>query len=141
MQSNIRELEGGLNRIVAQSSLTHQPITLEMAQQILSNLGDRKQRIYIDNVIDAVTHHYGVTHDALVGSSRRKDIVTPRQVAMYLARQETNASLPEIGKFLGGRDHSTVLHGSQKISVEIEQNDELRRAIVSIRQELYREPA
>jgi chromosomal replication initiator protein len=141
MQSNIRELEGGLNRVLAHASLTREPITLELARHTLSNLVDRRERIALSDIIEAVAHHYGIAQADLTGTSRQKEFVTPRQIVMYLAREETNASFPIIGQALGGRDHTTVLHGSQKMAAEIERNDALRRDLVAIRQHLYREPA
>jgi len=141
MQSNIRELEGGLNRVLAHASLTHESITPEMAHETLSTLVHRKERISVSEIIDTVAEHYGITQDELIGPSRQKEFVLPRQIVMYLAREETTSSLPEIGQALGGRDHTTVLHGSQKMSGEVEKKSSLRRDLVAIRENLYREPS
>jgi chromosomal replication initiator protein len=92
-------------------------------------------------IIRAVALHYGVTEAELVGQSRRKEIAGPRQVVMYLAREDTNASLPQIGAALGGRDHTTILYGSEKIADQIEHDDALRRDVIAIREALYREVA
>ena len=141
MQNNIRELEGGLNRVLAYASLTNEAITPEMAAETLRTLVHRKERISLSEIIDTVAEHYGITQDELIGPSRQKEFVLPRQIVMYLAREETNASFPEIGQALGGRDHTTVLHGNQKMSREVETKSSLRRDLVSIRQSLYREPS
>jgi chromosomal replication initiator protein len=141
MQNNIRELEGGLNRVLAHASLTHESITPEMAHQTLSTLVHRKERISVSEIIDTVAEHYGITQDELIGPCRQKEFVLPRQIVMYLAREETTASFPEIGQALGGRDHTTVLHGSQKMSREIEKKNSLRRDLIAIRESLYREPS
>ena len=141
MQNNIRELEGALNRVIAQSTLTHEPITADLAQRTLCSLVEHRPQVTLTDIIETVSHFYGIAKSDLTGSSRKKEFTVPRQIVMYLAREETNASLPEIGQALGGRDHSTVLHGNQKISREIDQKDSLRRDLVSIREKLYREYA
>jgi len=141
MQNNIRELEGGLNRVLAHASLTHESITPEMAHETLSTLVHRKERVSVSEIIDTVAEHYGITQDELIGPSRQKEFVLPRQIVMYLAREETSASFPEIGQSLGGRDHTTVLHGSQKMAGEVEKKDSLRRDLIAIRESLYREPS
>jgi chromosomal replication initiator protein len=139
MQNNIRELEGALNRVLAHASLSEAPVTLDLAQQALSGLVNRRQQVTLPDIIEAVSAHYGVTQQEIVGASRQKDLVLPRQIVMYLARAETNASLPEIGCALGGRDHTTVMHGNSKISGEIARKDSLRRDIAAIRERLYRD--
>ncbi len=139
MQNNIRELEGALNRVIAQSTLTHEPITEDLARHTLSTLVERRTHITVPDIIKTVSHYYGISQDELTGSSRKKEFTVPRQIAMYLAREETTASLPEIGYALGGRDHSTIMHGNQKIAKEIEQKDSLRRDLISLREKLYQE--
>lgn len=139
MQSNIRELEGGLNRVLAQATLTHEPITLEMARQTLRNITERKEKISLPDILRTVSEHYGISQADLTGPSRQKEYVVPRQMVMYLAREEINASLPAIGQLLGGRDHTTILHGTQKMAADIERDEALRRELIAIRQRLYRE--
>ena len=139
MQSNIRELEGGLNRVLAQANLTHEPITLEMARQTLRNITERKEKISLPDILRTVSEHYGISQADLTGPSRQKEYVVPRQMVMYLAREEINASLPAIGQLLGGRDHTTILHGTQKMAADIERDEALRRELIAIRQRLYRE--
>jgi|YNPNPStandDraft_1061719.scaffolds.fasta_scaffold40324_2 chromosomal replication initiator protein len=139
MQNNIRELEGALNRVLAYAQLSGETITLAMAQRTLSDLVERKRRVSIPEIIAAVSAHYGISEEELLGPSRHKEVVVPRQMVMYLARHEAGASLPEIGQALGGRDHTTILHGAQKIACEIERKDTLRRDVINIRERLYRE--
>ena len=95
----------------------------------------RQRRVSLDEVLDAVADYYRISLDDLRGKQRDKHIVVPRQVAMYLMRQETEASLLEIGQALGGRDHSTVLHGCEKISREVNENTALRKEVLAIRQQ------
>jgi chromosomal replication initiator protein len=141
MQNNIRELEGGLNRVLAHAALMRVPVTLDLARQALSDLVAKQEKLTLPEIIRAVALHYGVSEAELVGQSRRKEIAGPRQVVMYLAREDTNASLPQIGEALGGRDHTTILYGSEKIANQIEQDDALRRDVIAIREALYREVA
>jgi chromosomal replication initiator protein len=138
VQSNIRELEGSLNRLLAFSQLQRMPLTIDTAKAALANLATdaRQRRVSIDDVINAVADYYRISLDDLRGKQRDKHIVVPRQVAMYLMRQETEASLLEIGQALGGRDHSTVLHGCEKISREVNENTALRKEVLAIRQQI-----
>jgi chromosomal replication initiator protein len=137
--SNIRELEGALNRIVAYSSMGAVPITIELAQAVLSNVlyNPKKRMVTPERIAQAVSDYYGVELEALRGQKRDKAIVVPRQIAMYLMRAETDASLLRIGAELGGRDHSTVLHACDKIDRETQQNDEMRREIAAVRELIY----
>ncbi|HEX6122731.1 MAG TPA: chromosomal replication initiator protein DnaA [Ktedonobacterales bacterium] len=139
VQSNIRELEGSLNRLLAIAQLQGKPLTIETAKSAISNLASdgKQKRVGIQEVLAAVAEHYRIPVADLQGKQRDKHIVVPRQVAMYLMRQETEASLLEIGQALGGRDHSTVLHGCEKISREINENTALRKEVLAIRQQLF----
>jgi chromosomal replication initiator protein len=138
VQSNIRELEGSLNRLLAFSQLQRMPLSIDTAKAALANLATdaRQQRVSIDDVLNAVAEYYRLSLDDLRGKQRDKHIVVPRQVAMYLMRQETEASLLEIGQSLGGRDHSTVLHGCEKIGREVNENTALRKEVLAIRQQI-----
>ncbi len=138
VQSNIRELEGSLNRLMAFAELQGAPLNVDTAKAALANLANdgRQRRVSVADILAAVAEHYHLPADDLRGKQRDKHIVTPRQVAMYLMRQETEASLLEIGQALGGRDHSTVLHGCEKISREINENTGLRKEVLAIRQKL-----
>jgi chromosomal replication initiator protein len=139
--SNIRELEGALNRIVAYASMGAVPITIELAQAVLSNVlyNPKKRQVTPERITRAVSDYYGVQIEALKGQKRDKAIVVPRQIAMFLMREETDVSLLRIGAELGGRDHSTVLHACDKINREIGVNDELRRELAAVRELIYAE--
>jgi len=137
--SNIRELEGALNRIVAYASMGAMPIGIELAQAVLSNVlyNPKKRMVTPERIAQAVSDYYGVEMEQLKGQKRDKSIVMPRQIAMYLMRAETDASLLRIGAELGGRDHSTVLHACEKINRESQENDELRRELAAVRELIY----
>ena len=137
--SNIRELEGALNRIVAYASMGAMPIGIELAQAVLSNVlyNPKKRQVTPERIARVVSEYYSVPMDALQGQKRDKAIVTPRQIAMFLMREETDVSLLRIGAELGGRDHSTVLHACDKITREVAVNDELRREIAAVRELIY----
>ena len=137
--SNIRELEGALNRIVAYASMGAMPISIELAQAVLSNVlyNPKKRQITPERIARAVSEYYGVPLEVLQGQKRDKAIVVPRQIAMFLMREETDVSLLRIGAELGGRDHSTVLHACDKITRESSVNDELRREIAAVRELIY----
>jgi len=137
--SNIRELEGALNRVVAYASMGAMPVTIELAQAVLSNVlyNPKKRQVTPEKIAKAVAEYYGVEMDLLRGQKRDRAIVTPRQIAMFLMREETDVSLLRIGAELGGRDHSTVLHACDKIGREVSVNDELRRDIAAVRELIY----
>lgn len=138
-QSNIRELEGALNKVVAHAALTRDAITLEQTKKALQNLVNRRASITIEMVIDAVAQHYDLTVIELKSPARSKRIAAPRQMAMYLSREETKASLPQIGEALGGRDHTTVMYGYEKINRLVEQNERIRKDAMHIRETLYQQ--
>jgi len=139
--SNIRELEGALTRIVAYSTLNAVPVTTQLAQEILQNIlyNPRQKTLSPDKIVEAVARYYGVPVGELKGKARDKQVVLPRQIAMYLMREETEAPLLRIGEALGGRDHSTVLHGCEKIEREMAENDDFRRDVGALREMLYTE--
>jgi chromosomal replication initiator protein len=139
--SNIRELEGALTRVVAYATLNAVPVTTDLAQQMLQNIlqAPRRQNLSPEKIVEVVARYYQVPIDQLRGKARDKQIVLPRQVAMYLMREETEAPLLRIGAALGGRDHSTVLHGCEKIEREMSESDDFRREVGSLREMLYAE--
>jgi chromosomal replication initiator protein len=141
VQTNIRELEGCLNRLMAYQQLHHTDLTMDVARAAMTSLGNdtRKSRLNGKQIAQAVAEYYHISLDAMCGKQRDKHIVMPRQIAMYLIRQETQVSLLEIGQLFGGRDHSTVLHACEKIDREVNINPTLRREIVAIREQLLRE--
>jgi chromosomal replication initiator protein len=136
VRKNIRELEGSLNKVVAYSQLTGQPVDVELVNMALSDLV-RPDKVTVDQVVDAVCRYYKVSQDAMSSSSRSRTIAYPRQIAMYLARTETDASLPQIGARLGNRDHTTILYGYEKIAKEVERDDSIRRDTLEIKAVLY----
>ena len=116
--TNIREIEGAYNKIVAYTSLMHMPITVETAQKVLSDMGNdiKTRTITYEGIIKVVADHYNVKQDELFNKKRTQNIAFPRQVAMYLCRELADLSYPRIGELFGGRDHSTVIHAYEKIS-------------------------
>jgi chromosomal replication initiator protein len=141
VQSNIRELEGTLNRIVAHAQLERVPVTMQLATTAMNDpqLNTKRRLITLPRIIDTVARFYSVAEKDLRGKGRTKEIVLPRQVAMYVMREETDRSLADIGQSLGGRDHTTVLHGIDKMVGEIERNTDRRQEILAIREMLYAE--
>jgi chromosomal replication initiator protein len=137
IQSNIRELEGALNQVLAMSRLTYQPLTSEVVETALSNLLPQRSKLTPDQIIDEVAIHFGVAVSALQGRSRSRAIARPRQIAMYLIREETGESLPRIGSLLGGRDHTTILYGCDRIADLMEKDADIRREVITLRQHLY----
>jgi chromosomal replication initiator protein len=135
-QKNIRELEGALNKVVARSQLTGEAMTLALAMEALadgSGIG-RRGAVSRSDVIDAVVRTFAIDRQLLAGRTRTKEVVLPRQVAMFLLRSETDASLLEIGAELGGRDHTTVLHGIRQIERSIASDASLRSRVFAIRE-------
>ncbi|WP_440445553.1 chromosomal replication initiator protein DnaA [Phascolarctobacterium succinatutens] len=116
--TNIREIEGAYNKIVAYTSLMHMPITVETAQKVLADMGNdiKTRTITYEGIIKVVADHYNVKQDELFNKKRTQNIAFPRQVAMYLCRELADLSYPRIGELFGGRDHTTVIHAYEKIS-------------------------
>jgi len=134
VSTNIRELEGALTRVVAFSSLTARPMTVELAQDVLKDVFPQGQapEVSIERIQTAVTERFGLSMEELCGDRRSQNIVYPRQVAMYLSRELTDASLPKIGREFGGRDHTTVIHATSKIARMIRED----RSVYNLVQEL-----
>ncbi len=137
VQSNIRELEGALNRVLAFSDLSGIPLTLELAHQALSDFLPHGTDLQPDDVLDAVSKAFGVSNDRLLGRERTREVALPRQIAMYLLREESGVSLPQIGEIIGGRDHTTVIYACDKVNNLMETDARLRRQILQIREKLY----
>jgi chromosomal replication initiator protein len=132
-KSNVRELEGALVKLVAYSSLTRTPINIAMARQVLKHLVEKQERrITIDAVQKAVAEKYGIKPAQLREKSNRKEVVMPRQIAMYLAKELTHASLPEIGRAFGGKHHTTVIHSIKKIGEQRPKEPDLNKLINSL---------
>jgi chromosomal replication initiator protein len=137
IQSNIRELEGALNRVVAFAELSGSVLTVQLAETALADLLPQARDVDPGKVLDLVARAFNVNVDDLLGRDRSREIALPRQVAMFILREEANASLPQIGEVLGGRDHTTVMYAIKKIADDIERDDHLRRRVVNIKQQLY----
>jgi chromosomal replication initiator protein len=141
VQMNIRELEGTLNKVLMLSEVEGQPLTPQMVETALIDLEPRRPDVNGDEIKNAVAGYYGLDLEELCGSSRRREVARPRQIAMYLMREETESSFSQIGKALGGRDHTTVIHGHEKIDSLIEEDETLRRELLAIREQLYQRTA
>jgi chromosomal replication initiator protein len=137
VQSNIRELEGALTRVLAYSDLSGQPMTSDLVDTALADLLPRAGALTADRIIAAVAEHFGLEEEQLLNRGRAREVALPRQVAMYLIREETRSSLPQIGDALGGRDHTTILYGCEKIGGMLETDEVLRRRVLAIRETLY----
>jgi len=136
-QTNIRELEGALNQVLGLSRMMGYPLTVATAERALYNMMRTPVELTIDQVLDIVAAYFGLRVDDLKGPRRTKKIAFARHIAMYLARDLTDMSLPRIGQSLGGRDHSTILHGYGKIAGLFEKDDSIRRQILEIKNRLY----
>jgi len=137
IESNIRELEGALNRVLAMARLTDLPLTRQVVENALADLLPHRPEISAAQILSAVAAYYGITEDDLRGVQRHHRIAQPRQIAMYLLREETNASLPQIGAELGGRDHTTVLYGYERVRARLEHDDQLKREVLTLKEQLY----
>ncbi|NWG07070.1 MAG: chromosomal replication initiator protein DnaA [Chloroflexi bacterium] len=141
VQSNIRELEGALNRILAFADLSGSSLTPNLVEVALADLLQQRSDIAPAKIIELVAKEWQTSVDALMGRDRSQKVAQPRQVAMYLLRKETDASLPQIGEVLGGRDHTTVMYAIEKIANDIETKADLRKRVVNIKQQLYGQAA
>jgi chromosomal replication initiator protein len=134
ISTNIRELEGALTRVVAFSSLTGRPMTVELAQEVLKDVFPQGElpEVSVERIQETIVERFGISMQELTGDRRSQSIVYPRQVAMYLCRELTDSSLPKIGKKFGGRDHTTVIHATSKIAKLIQED----RSVYNLVQEL-----
>ena len=132
VKSNIRELEGSLTRLVAYAQLTNRPITVQLCEEALHDIFAKKVRkeVTAQVIMQAVANYYSITVDDLIRPTRRREIAVPRQIAMYITRDLTNLSLPQIGQVFGNRDHTTVLHGCNQIANAIK-NDPSMASVVN----------
>ena len=138
VKSNIRELEGSLNKVIAYSKIKKEDLTLELAQNALKDIisPDQNKEITPSYIIEVVAEHFEINADDITSKKRNSEFVLPRQITMYLCREMTDTSLVNIGKLLGGKDHSTVLHGVNKITEEIPVNKELANKIEIIKKKI-----
>lgn len=139
IQSNVRELEGALNRVLAHCELHNERATVEYTQKVLRDILDQSKRksINTDEIIQAVSAYYNLSQEELCGKRRNKEVVRPRQIAMYLLRKENNMSFPSIGEYFGGRDHTTAMHACEKIEKLLEHDDDTNQELNFLRERLY----
>ncbi len=139
IQNNIRELEGALKRVIASAELSNREPTLESTKEILASIiqTPKKRALLPRQVLEAVASFYDLSLEDLKGKSRKKETVVPRQIVMYLLREEVKSSYPTIGRELGGRDHTTAMHACQKIESQVQKDESLSQEIELIRQKLY----
>jgi len=134
IDSNIRELEGVLNKIIAYASLTHSPITIEMAEKAINDIVLQKEKVIsYDYIQEIVSKYFNIEKADLISTKKSNDIAYPRQIAMYLCRTITNMSFPKIGEAFGKRDHTTVMHSFKKIEKEIKENSNTKLIVESVK--------
>ena len=138
IKSNIRELEGALNKLLAFSNLEHTEITMEIAVRELQNIisPDKPREITPQLVIEIVAEHFNISTAQMISKNRSSEIARPRQIAMYLCKSMTPAPLETIGALLGGRDHSTIIHGIKKITEEYEKNEDFHYLLETIKKKI-----
>ena len=123
--------------MLAYAELSDKPLTAELVQVALVDLLPQRSALEPRQVVRLVASSFGLTIDRLLGRDRSREVALPRQVAMYILREEVNVSLPQIGEVLGGRDHTTVLYACEKVADMMERDDRLRRQVLQIREQLY----
>ena len=134
IDSNIRELEGVFNKIVARASLTHSPITIELAENVINEFIAKKEKVISsDSIQDVVAKYFSIDKKDLAGNKRSNDIAFPRQIAMYLCREVANMSFPQIGIDFGNRDHSTVMHAYKKIEKDLKEKNNTKLIVESVK--------
>ena len=134
IDSNIRELEGVFNKIVARASLTHSPITIELAEKIINEFKYENEKVIsCDFIKETIANYFSISKDDLSSNKRSNDIAFPRQIAMFLCREIANMSYPQIGEDFGGRDHSTVMHACRKIEKEVKQKTNTKLIVDSVK--------
>jgi chromosomal replication initiator protein len=136
-QTNIRELEGAMTRLMAYADLRGMVLDEKLVDYALADLMPEPREIEPEHILDTIAQAYDVTLDELLSQSRSQRIAFPRQVAMYMLREESELSLPKIGELLGGRDHTTIMYGHDKITDMLETDKNLRRKIINIQEVLY----
>ncbi len=135
IDSNIRELEGCLTRLVAYSTLVKEPITIDLCERALQEVFNtvKRKQITAELIMQTVSDYYGLTLDDMTGPTRKREITVPRQIAMYLTREMTGMSLPQIGNVFGGRDHTTVLHSCKTVEANMKANTDIRAVVEDIK--------
>lgn len=138
IKSNIRELEGALNKLMAYVNLVQTEITMEIAQKELQNIisPDKPRIVTPQLIMEVVAEHFGISIEQILSKSRSNDVAKPRQIAMYLCKNMTDASLEAIGKVLGGRDHSTVVHGIKKVAEDVSADETVAKTVETIKKKI-----
>lgn len=138
IKSNVRELEGALNKLLAYNNLVHIPITMDIAEKELSNIitPDKPREITPQLIIEVVSEHFHISVDQMISKTRSSDVAKPRQIAMYLCKNMTDSPLDTIGSLLGGRDHSTIIHGIKKVTEDYDTNETTRTLIETIKKKI-----
>ena len=137
IHSNIRELEGALNRVLAYADLSGTTLTMSLASVALTDLLPQRSDLTPRDVLNTVSKFYNIPSDRILGRDRTQEVAFPRQVAMFLMREQSGFSLPRIGEELGGRDHTTVMYACEKVADMIERDDQLRKQVMQIKELLY----
>ena len=135
VQSNVRELEGCLTRLTAYANMTGKPITLELSELALKEIFDQKQpkKVTAEMIMQTVSDYYSVTLSELVGPTRKREVTVPRQVAIYLTREMTGMSLPQIGEVFGGRDHTTIMHSCKVMENAINKDSSMKNLVNTVK--------
>lgn len=135
VSSNIRELEGALNRLLTYCKFNSTPATTKIASQVLKDIVASSNRsVDTADIVSAVCKYFSLSKDEILGKGRKKELMRPRQIAIFLIREQTNKSLPEIGKIMGGKDHTTILHSERKISDDLKSDSGLKDEIEALRE-------
>jgi chromosomal replication initiator protein len=137
IHSNIRELEGALNRVLAYADLSGTTLTMSLASVALTDLLPQRSDLTPRDVLNTVSKFYNIPPERMLGRDRTQEVAFPRQVAMFLMREQSGFSLPRIGEELGGRDHTTVMYACEKVADLIERDDQLRKQVMQIKELLY----
>ena len=133
LEGNIRELEGVVNSIICQTQVKNRDLSLNEIRNIVKNNQRPKKNVSVQEVIKIVADYYNIEEASIYEKTRKKEIVKPRQLAMYILREDFNASYPSIGQKLGGRDHTTVIHSCEKIKNDLKKDPALSQEISQIR--------
>ena len=135
--SNIRELEGALNRVLAVSDLCGHSLSRDLVRMSLVDAAPQQPQFRADDVVNIVSSVFGVPVEKIMSRERTKNVALSRQVVMYLMREEGNVSLPQIGQALGGRDHSTVMHACEKVAAMLETDKQFRTKVYMVKDRIY----
>jgi chromosomal replication initiator protein len=141
IQSNIRELEGALTRVLAYSDLSGKPLTMELTTTALTDFMPAPSSVEPEAIVETVASEFNLSREEILSRNRSRKVALPRQIAMYLLRDVVNASFPQIGETMGGRDHTTVLYAYEKVGDMIERDDIFRRQVSQIRDKLFKQTA